>query len=103
MESAKRSNYSGAACGDTRKFKSAFHGLGTTVTEKDLSESVGQKVCKPFKQPCAHIVVENFGTDNETLRLRCNCGSNLWPCMPNVCYSVSRGAVNVFTSLGIPY
>src|SRR5260370_23695347 len=103
MESAKCCNYSGAACGDTRKFESAFHGLGTTVTKKDLSETVRQQLCKTFKQPGAHIVVENFGTGDETLCLCCNRSSNLWSSMTNVCYSVSRSAVDVFASINIPY
>src|SRR5713101_263232 len=103
MESTKRCNYSSAACGDTRKFESAFHCLGTAVTKKDLSESIGQKARKTFKQPGAHIVVENFGTGDETLCLCCNRGSNLWSSMPDVCYSITRCAVDVFASRDIPY
>jgi hypothetical protein len=103
VEAPERCNYSGAACSYTRKFESAFHSLGTTVTEKDLRKSVRQKVYKAFKQPGTHIIVENFGTGDESLRLRCNGGSNLWSSMPDVCYPIARGAVDIFASIYIPY
>jgi hypothetical protein len=68
-----------------------------------MCKSIRQKTYKAFKQASTHIVVENFGTGDEALRLRSNGGSNLWSSMPDVCYAIARCAIDVFASLYIPY
>jgi hypothetical protein len=68
-----------------------------------MCKSIRQKMCKAFKQASTYIVVENFGTGDEALSLRSDGSSNLWSSMSDVRYTIARGAIDIFTSLFIPY
>src|SRR5215469_8582164 len=102
MKAAQRGDNPGAASSETRKFERAFNSFGTAVAEEDVREPFRRKACKAFQEASTHVVVDNFWTCDEALRL-CRDGSgNLWPSMPNIRYAIARRAVDILAPLSVP-
>src|SRR5205807_2156939 len=60
------------------------------------------EVCQPFEEACTHIVVHDFRTRNQPLRLVCQHRSNLRSPMTYIRNSMTGSTVNIFAPLIVP-
>src|SRR5947209_16888616 len=96
VKAAQRRNYTCTSCGQTSKLECSFNRFCATVTEKDVRQSFRREACQPFEEACPHIVVHDFWTGNQSLRLVCQRCSNLRSPMTYISNSMTGSAVNIF-------
>src|SRR5215472_18550840 len=102
MKTAQHRYYTAASSSKTSKFERTFNRLGAAVAEENMCKSFRREMCKPRQQASTHIVIDDFRTGDETLRLRCESSCNLWSSMADIRYAMTGSTVDVLASFLVP-